>query len=70
MRSLVHRKTDDPLELELYASLWYLTPERRLSEGERKSIATTMRHTKPHFTEKQVADAMAEIEAFRRGGGP
>lgn len=70
VRSLVRRKTDDPLALELYASLWFLTPKRRLSGSEKKSIATTMRHTKPHFTEKQVAGAMAEIEAFRRGGRP
>lgn len=65
VRSLVGGKTDDPLKLELYASVWYLTPKRKLSSGDRKSIETTMKHTKPHFKEKQVADAMATIRAFR-----
>ena len=69
VRSLVHGKTDDPLELELYASVWYLAPKGRLSKSDRASIKMTMRRTKPHFTEEQVAVALAEIESFRRKSG-
>ena len=66
VRSLVHGKIDDPLELELYASVWYLAPRGRLSKRDRESIMRTMRRTKPHFAEERVADTLAEIEAFRR----
>lgn len=66
VRSLVHGKIDDPLELELYASVWYLAPRGRLSKRDRESIMRTMRRTKPHFAEARVADTLAEIEAFRR----
>lgn len=34
VRSLVHDKVGDPLELELYASVWYLTPKGDLPEGQ------------------------------------
>lgn len=68
VRSLVHDKVDDPLELELYASVWYLTPERDLPESDRKSIVETMRCSKPHFSKEQVTTTLADIEAFRRSG--
>lgn len=58
-------KMDDPLELELYASVWYLTPKRRLLKRDRASIATTMLRTKPYFTKEQVVNTLSEIEAFR-----
>ena len=68
VRSLVHDKVNDPLELELYASVWYLTPERDLPDADRTSIVETMRRSKPHFSKEQVTAALAEIEAFRRSG--
>lgn len=66
VRSLVHGKIGDPFELELYASVWYLAPKRRLLKRDRASIATTMKRTKPYFTEEQVANTLSEIEAFRK----
>lgn len=66
VRSLVHGRIDDPLTLELYAAVWYITPTAGLDEGDRKSIIETMRCAKPHFKEEQVAAALAEIEEFRR----
>lgn len=68
VRSLVHGRIDDPLELELYAAVWYITPEADLDEGDRESIIETMRCSKPHFKREQVAAALAEIEEFRRNG--
>ena len=67
VRSLVGGRINDPLTLELYASVWYLAPKRRLARGDRASIMRTMRQTKPHFSEGRVARALARIEAFRRG---
>lgn len=66
VKSLVGDKINDPLTLELYASVWYLAPERRLTRDDRASIMRTMRQTKPHFSEGKVAKALARIEAFRR----
>lgn len=67
IRSLMGDGIDDPLELELYASVWYLTPERRLSDEDRRSIMDTMLHTKPHFDRQQVETALSRIEGFRSG---
>ena len=66
VRSLVHGKVDDPLELELYASVWYLAPEGELPEADKKSILDTMEWAKPHFKRERVAATLSEIEAFRR----
>lgn len=70
VRSLVRGKINDTLTLELYATVWYLAPERRLTKGERESIMKTMRQTKPHFSEGRAARALARIEAFRRDNRP
>ena len=69
VRSLVGDGVDDPLELELYASVWYLTPSRRLSKSDRMSIRESMRRAKPHFDERQVREALDRIEAFRVENG-
>lgn len=69
VRSLVEGKIDDPLELELYASVWYLTPSRRLSESDRGSIRESMRRAKPHFEEWRVRRALERIESFRAENG-
>ena len=68
VRSLVHGRIDDPLTLELYAAVWFITPKAGLDEGDRKSIIETMRCAKPHFKKEQVAAALAEIEEFRKSG--
>ena len=68
VRSLVHGRIDDPLTLELYAAVWFITPKAGLDEGDRESIIETMRCAKPHFKKEQVAAALAEIEEFRRSG--
>ena len=64
IRSLVGEGIDDPLQLELYASVWYLTPARKLSDKDRRSIVDTMLHTKPHFGEPQVRATLSKIEKF------
>ena len=65
VRSLMGSGISNPMELELYASVWYLTPSRKLSESDRASIRESMRRTKPHFDEGQVRKALDRIESFR-----
>lgn len=69
VRTLVGGRVDDPLEAELYASVWYLTPTRRLSDWERESIRESMRRAKPHFAKERVGQVLGEIEAFRAANG-
>ena len=68
VRSLVG-DVDDPLEAELYASVWFLTPTRRLSDSDRTSIRESMRRTKPHFAEERVSQVLGTIESFRVENG-
>lgn len=68
VRSLVG-DVDDPLESELYASVWFLAPARRLSDSERAHIRESMRRAKPHFAKERVGAALGAIEAFRAGSG-
>ena len=68
VRSLVG-DVDDPLEAELYASVWFLAPTRRLSDSDRAHIRETMRRAKPHFAKERVGAALGAIEAFRAGSG-
>lgn len=56
---------DDLRRLELYASVWYLAPNRVLTEGDRMSIVDRMEAEKPHFGPAEVRDAVARVEVFR-----
>ena len=70
VRSLVgDAGVDDPLEAELYASVWYLTPSRKLSDSDKTSIMETMRRTKPHFAGERVGQVLGDIESFRAENG-
>ena len=55
----------DPLQLELYASVWYLAPDRVLSEEDKQLIVDRMDKEKPHFGSGAVMSALARIEKFR-----
>lgn len=65
VQALVGDDMDDPLKLELYASVWYLAPERALSDGEKKSVIDRMQHEKPRFAPRDVKAALEKIEKFR-----
>lgn len=56
---------DDPTQLELYASVWYLAPDRVLSAEDKDSIVARMGEEKPHFGAGAVGAALARIEKFR-----
>ena len=65
VQALMGNDIDDPSRLELYASVWYLAPNRALSEEDKKSIVDRMQREKPHFDPGDVRDALARIEMFR-----
>ena len=65
VQALLGSGIDDPSRLELYASVWYLAPDRPLSEEDKESIVDRMGEEKPHFGEDEVKAALARIEMFR-----
>ena len=65
VQALMGDDVDSPLRLELYASVWYLAPDRVLSDEDRRSITGRMKEEKPHFDTPDVEDALARIEKFR-----
>ena len=65
MVKLMGNDVDNPLQLELYASVWYLAPDRVLSNEDRQSIVNRMEEEKPRFDTQDVKAALARIEKFR-----
>lgn len=65
VQALMGDDVDDPLRLELYASVCYLAPDRALSEEDRRSIIARMGEEKRHFGARDVEAALARIEKFR-----
>ncbi len=66
MRELLGDKIHDPLTLELFASLWYLMPDAKVSKEAHGSIIKTMCREKPHFSKDQIERALAKIIALRK----
>lgn len=65
VQAFVGGSMGDPMQLELYASVWYLAPDRALTGEDRRLIVDRMDREKPHFGGKAVMDALARIEKFR-----
>jgi|APSaa5957512535_1039671.scaffolds.fasta_scaffold21076_2 uncharacterized protein YwgA len=65
MENLLEENTCDPSTLELYASIWYLAPNRKLSEADKKHVTDLMIKEKPHFNEAQIKSALKKIISFR-----
>ena len=65
VQALMGNDVDNPLRLELYASVWYLAPDRALTDEDRRSIIGRMEEEKPHFGTPDVEAALARIEKFR-----
>ena len=66
LRSLMGRYVHKPLKLELFASIWYLLPSRRILAGDRKEVLETMCRTKPHFGEREIESALETIVDFKK----
>lgn len=65
VQAFVGGSMGDPMQLELYASVWYLAPDRALTGEDKRLIVDRMDREKPHFGGKAVMDALARIEKFR-----
>jgi len=65
LENLLGENSCNPSILELYASVWYLTPNRKLSNSDKKHVVDLMKKEKPHFTESQIETALKEIISFR-----
>lgn len=65
VQALMGNDIDDPSQLELYASVWYLAPDRVLSSEDKESIVDRMGEEKPHFDADDVKAALARVEKFR-----
>ncbi len=66
VRELLGTKVHDPLTLELFASLWYLMQTANLSKNQKQYIIMVMCRAKPHFSEKQIVNALSKITQFRK----
>ncbi|MEC4849106.1 MAG: hypothetical protein RI100_07955 [Nitrosarchaeum sp.] len=65
LKNLLKENTCNPSILELYASIWYLTPNKKLSDSDKKHVVDLMRKEKPHFSQLQIENALKEIISFR-----
>jgi hypothetical protein len=67
LQELMGEGINDPNELELIASVWYVLPEGNLSADVRERILEFLADEKPHFSQEQFEDAIERIQRFRRG---
>ena len=65
LNTLLGENLNDPHVLELYASLWYLLPNRILFEREIDLIKNKLREEKPQYNEEEVNQATERITNFR-----
>jgi len=65
LKDLLGENSCNPSILELYASVWYLTPSKKLSNSDKKHVVDLMKKEKPHFSESQIETALKEIISFR-----
>ena len=55
----------DPLLLELYASVWYLLPDK-ITKKDSERVIRIFKEKKPDFKESEVINCITKIEQFRR----
>lgn len=66
IRELLGARINEPLALELFASLWYLMPRAEISDSQQDDIIRIMCRDKPHFPSERISRALSEIITFRR----
>ena len=64
MQKLLGDGINDPETLELYASVMYLIPNKKLSENDVKGIVDIMDIEKPQYSKEQVRKAINDIISF------
>ena len=66
MHELLGDRINEPLTLELFASLWYLMPRAKISGSQQVDIIKIMYRDKPHFSRDEINRALSIIIAFRK----
>ena len=67
MKALLGAKIDSSEALELYASLWYFFPRRRIATAkDADSAINYLLSRKPQFTREEAAGAASDILKFKR----
>ena len=65
IKRLMGKHLGTPRSLELYASVWYLLPQPKITDHDADRVVRTMSDEKPHFDEKEVRACINTISKFR-----
>ena len=61
IKDLLGNGIDDIRELELYASVWYLMPERKSTRIDLDAVLEIMHNEKPQYSDTEIATAFDKI---------
>ena len=62
---LLGDKIHNPKTLELFASIWYLMPNRKLTNHDKENILKIIRKEKPHFNDNETKTTLNKIINFK-----
>jgi len=57
LRELVGNKFEDSRELELLASVWYMTPKGKISAHDKARLLVSLEELKPQFKQSELSRA-------------
>ena len=66
LKSLLDKNIFNPLNLELFATIWYLLPHDTVSKYDKETVLKVMCTEKPYFTGQDVKFTMDKILKFRK----
>ena len=66
LKSLMGGDICKPLKLELFASIWYLLPSRKISKEDQKAVLEIMCREKPYFKKSEVKSTLKTIIDFKK----
>lgn len=62
-------KVDDVRSLELFASVWYLLPSRKITKEDKKYVLDTILETKPRYNKDEVEETIDKAVSFKSDYG-
>ena len=62
-------KVDDVRSLELFASVWYLLPSRKINNEDKKYVLDTILETKPRYNKDEVEETIEKVVRFKSDFG-
>ena len=66
VRDLLDGKSDDPMYLELIASVWFLMPNKKMDLDSEQLVVDFMKQEKPYFSVEEVKAAISNINQFKQ----